>query len=298
MVAAMLAGLKNWEQGMPDAAAECFRKVVDAKLPEEDDWAVFYQKLAANYLADHEILKSGLFADEPADAAACEKRIAQLDEALAMLKTRGRARFNLRAWQLDLKRRAHLLAARAADTTPPPAEPVPSLDEVLASLAVFSENWRFAEAAEYLKGLPGDPPGASRDSLVAVAEAAAVFLTDIGEDLAKEPFAGELPLKDGRTVTGLAVADDGSLRATNNGGESIACQWSDFSADALIALHRVLVKRPSSEIERLRRHECAIAFDWLAGDRQRAQAAASNLAQSSPVFKKRWETIAGGLPKS
>lgn len=299
MAAAMLAGLKNWEQGMPDAAAECFRKVVDAKLPEEDDWAVFYQKLAANYLADHEILKSGLFSDEPADAAACEKRIAQLDEALAILKTRGRARFNLRAWQLDLKRRSHLLAARAADTTPPPAEPVPSLDEVLARLAVFSENWRFAEAAEYLKGLPGDPPGASRDSLVAVAEAAAVFLTDIGEDLAKEPFSGELPLKDGRTVTGLAVADDGSLRATkNDGGETIACQWSDFSADALIALHRVLVKRPSSEIERLRRHECAIAFDWLAGDRQRAQAAASNLAQSSPVFKKRWETIAGGLPKS
>jgi tRNA A-37 threonylcarbamoyl transferase component Bud32 len=297
MVAAMLAGLKNWEQGMPDAAVECFRKVVAAKLPEEADWAVFYQKMAGHYLADHEILKSGLFADEPADAAACEQTIAQLDEALAMLKTRGRARFNLRAWQLDLKRRSHLLAANSA-ATGTGSSPGPSIDEVLARLADLAENWRFAEAADYLKGLPGDPQGASRESLVAIAEAARVFLRDSGEDLASEPFAGELPMRDGRLVTGLAAADDGSLRATTADGESIACQWRDFTADALIALHRVLVKRPASESERLRRHECAIAFDWLAGDRQRALAAAANLAQSSPAFKQRWDAIAGGLPKS
>jgi hypothetical protein len=302
MVAAMLAGLKNWEQGLPDAAVPCFRKVVDAKLPEEEKWAVFYQQIAANYLADHEILKSALFTGEPADAAACETTISQLDEALALLKTRGRARFNLRAWQLDLKRRSNLWAAReqarSADTLADlPPQPAPPLDEVLVNLAGFARNWRFAEAAAYLKGLPGDPPGATRDSLAAVAEAAGVFLTDIGDDLAQEPYVGELPLKDGRAVKGLAAAADGSLRAYLNGGETIACEWSDFTADALIALHRVLVKRPESETERLRRHECAIAFDWLAGDRQRALAAASNLAQSSPEFSKRWETIAAGLPE-
>jgi eukaryotic-like serine/threonine-protein kinase len=299
MVAAMLAGLKNWEQGMTDAAAESFRKVADAKLAEEDGWAVFYQKLAANYLADHEILKSPLFTEEPADAAGCLKTISQLDEALAMLKTRGRARYNLRAWQLDLKRRSHLLEAReaerarTAEVKPPPA---PTLDEVLARLAEFSGHWRFAEAITYLKELSGDPPGASRDSLAAVAEAAQSFLTEIGKDLAKEPFAGDLTMKDGRMVKGLAAAN-GSLRATMSGGENIACELSDFSADALIALHRVLVKRPAGEAERQHRHECAIAFDWLAGDRQRALAAAANLASSSPVFKKHWETIAEGLPE-
>jgi hypothetical protein len=173
---------------------------------------------------------------------------------------------------------------------------MPTLDEVLARLAEFSENWRFADAIAYLKALPGDPPGASRDSLVAVAEAARSFLTDTGKDLAKEPFAGDLTMKDGRMVNGLAAAN-GSLGATLSGGENIACELSDFPADALIALHRVLVKRPAGETERLRRHECAIAFDWLAGDRQRALAAAANLASSSPVFRKHWETIAEGLPQ-
>lgn len=302
VVAAMLAGLKNWEQGMLDAAAESFQKVVKGKLPEEESWAGFYQKMAANYLADYKILKSGLFTNEPENAAACDKAISQLDEELAMLKTRGRARFNLRAWQLDLKRRSHLLAAQetakaSVKPVPEPPKPVPSLDEVFARLADFSKEWKFSEAVDYLKKLPGDPPGASRHSLVTLAEAAKDFLAGIRKDLEKEPFYGELQMKDGRTITGLAATNDGSLRATRNGGPSITCQWSDFNADALIALHRVLVKRPATEAERLRRHECAIAYDWLAGDRQRALAAAANLAQTSDAFKKRWDGIVKGLPK-
>lgn len=98
-------------------------------------------------------------------------------------------------------------------------------------------------------------------------------------------------------VKGLSAAADGSLRATKSGGEIIACELGDFTADSLIALHRVLMKRSASETERMRRNECAIAFDWLAGDRQRALAAATKLADSSPDFRKRWEAIAGGLPE-
>jgi hypothetical protein len=65
----------------------------------------------------------------------------------------------------------------------------------------------------------------------------------------------------------------------------------------LIALHRIFVKTPQSELERLRRHQCAIAFDWLAGNRERSLSAAALLVQSSPTFKRQWETIAAGLPK-
>jgi len=80
-------------------------------------------------------------------------------------------------------------------------------------------------------------------------------------------------------------------------GRSRPCEWTDFPPDALIALHRVIVRNPKSEAERLRRHECAIAFDWLAGNRERALAAASVLSQTSPVFKQRWDEISSGLPK-
>jgi hypothetical protein len=296
----MLAGLKNWEQGLADQAAACFSTVIAAELPPDERWSAVYQKLAAGYLADHQVLSGPLFAEEPADKADCEALIARLDKALATLKTRGRARFNVRAWQLDLKRRSILFEAAAAAKPAPPAPPEntsPPLAEVLARLAEFSSDRRFAEAAGYLKSLPGDPPGASRAALLAIAEAAAVFLTDIEEDLVREPFTGELPLKSGGIVSRVAIGTTGVITATSATGKVRPCKWSDFPPDALIAMHRVLVKHPTGEIERLSRHECAIAFDWLAGNRQRALAAASKLSQGSPAFKQRWDSIASGLPE-
>lgn len=108
VAAAMLAGLKNWDQGMLDPAASWFTKVVAAKLPQDDAWAAIYQRLAADYLSDHRVLSSPLFENAPADKAACEAAIEQLDAVLATLKTQGRARFNVRAWQLDLRRQMKL----------------------------------------------------------------------------------------------------------------------------------------------------------------------------------------------
>ncbi len=291
LAAAMLAGLKDWDQGMPDKAAACFNTVAAVKLPPEDQWAAFYQKIAADYLHDHGILSGGLFTVEPADREECVKSIKLLDETLATLKTRGRASFNVRAWQLDLKRRVILLAG--SGNAPPAARQ----ETVLGKLAEFTAERKFAEAAVWLKELPDVAPGVSREALLAVAEAASAFLTDIGEDLAREPFSGEVPLKDGGSVTRVSVGTDGSITAVPASGATRACAWKEFSPDGLIAMHRVLVANPASETERLRRHECAIAFDWLTGNRERALAAAAKLSEISPAFRKRWDAISAGLPR-
>jgi tRNA A-37 threonylcarbamoyl transferase component Bud32 len=305
VIAGMLAGLKNWEQGLLDPAAACFESVVSAKLTSQEQWAGVYQKLAADYLVDHQLLAGPLFAEEPADKAGCEALIARLDEALATLKTGGRARFNTLAWRADLMRRAKLLeSAPAAKPAPPevpaPQEPAtpsaPAREEALARLAEFSREWRFQEAAAYLKQLPADPPGVSRSALLAIAESAEAFLSATGRDLAKEPFTGELPLANGETVARVAIGASGDIVATSANGDPRPCSWSDFAPDSLIAIHRVLVKDLTSETERLRRHEWAIAFDWLVGNRERALSAAARLSQSSPAFKERWEFIAAGLP--
>ena len=300
VIAAMLGGLKDWEQGLTDSAAGCFSAVVSAKLPADDRWAAIYQGLAADYLADHQALSGPLFARLPADRAACEAAISELDSVLASLKTRGRARFNVRAWQLDLRRHAKLL-----DTSKPapPAEAVqpetfsPGLAEVLARLGGFAGECRFQDAASYLKSLAADPPGATRSSLLAMAESSAVFLADIEDDLAREPVSADLELKTGEVMGKVSMAGDGVILATSADGQSKRCKWGDFSPDALITLHRLYVKNPKSELERLRRHECAIAFEWLAGSRERAFAAAAVLAQGSAAFKQRWDSISGGLPK-
>jgi len=109
MLAAALAGLKNWEQGMPAPAAACFKAVVAAKLPPDDQWAAIYQQLAADYLTDYQLLSGPLFATEPTDKEGCEAAIRELDEALKNLKTHTRAKFDVRAWQLDLAKKASLM---------------------------------------------------------------------------------------------------------------------------------------------------------------------------------------------
>ena len=118
----MLAGLKNWEQGMLDQAAVCFTTLVSAKLSQDDQWVAIYQSLAKDYLDDHKRLSGPLFTQVPADKAGCEAAIAELDMVLVSLKTRGRAKFNVRAWQLDLARRAKLMGGSASAA--PAGQPV------------------------------------------------------------------------------------------------------------------------------------------------------------------------------
>ena len=103
-------------------------------------------------------------------------------------------------------------------------------------------------------------------------------------------------MKSGEPFTRISIDLDGAIMVTGADGEPRGSTWAEISPDSIIGLHRTLVKNPRSELERLRRHECAIAFDWLAGNRERALIAASTLSDSSPAFKLRWQAIAAGLP--
>jgi len=295
----MLAGLKDWEQGATAEAAIYLSAVANARLNGNDQWIKVYQNLARDYLADLELLSGPVFEKSPSDKAGCDAAVADLDQVLASLKTRGRARFNVRAWQLDLARKASLLAASketpagSSVTKPQTAD----LAEVMTRLSEFAGECRFLDAAKYLKSLPADPQGAKLTSLLTVADSAAVFLADIEQDLVKGPVSAELAMKSGEVVKKIAADAGGGIVTTDANGKTQQHAWSEFSADALIALHRILVKNPKSELERLRRHQCAIAFDWLAGNRERGLSAAALLCQSSPGFKQQWESIASGLPK-
>ncbi len=295
----MLAGLKNWEQGLPERAIPFFSEVVAAKLSPEDQWLSVYQDLARDYLADHQLLSHEVFATLPANADACREAVATIEELIPTIKTRGRARFNMRAWQLDLTRHASLLEVVNEEPEPAPttSETPSSLAAVMETLKNYANECRFIEAARFVRSLPADPDGATRASLLAITESAAVFLADIEQDLTKGVVAAEFPMKSGETVVEISINDDMSILTTGADGDKRAQSWDKFSPDALISLHRILVRNPVSELERLRRHQCAIAFDWIAGNRERALSAAAQLCKSSPEFKRNWETIASGLPE-
>lgn len=104
----LLAGLKNWEQGDLTGAVGFFTAVTGVKLAQQDSWLSVYQKLAGDYLADFKDLSAPVFEQAPKGKLACQQAIDELNSILTKLRTRGRARFNVNAWKLDLERLARL----------------------------------------------------------------------------------------------------------------------------------------------------------------------------------------------
>lgn len=299
VVAWMLAGLKNWEQGMREEASPYFSDVASAKISADQQWLTIYQKFAKDYLADLESLSGTVFTKLPADPAGCEAAVNELDEILGTLKTKGRARFNVRAWQLDLTRHAKLLAT--PEVTPTKTSTAMTNqwdpDTVMAKLNEFSNSCRFSEASEYLKSFPAEPADAMRDSLLSLTEAAAEFLGDLKTNLSKQAVTGEFLMKSGAVVRGISADSAGSIITLDDSGQGQSAKWEDFAPDTLIALHRIYMKNPISETDRLLRHEQAISYGWLTGNREAAHTAAASLSQSSSAFKSRWNSIKSGLPQ-
>lgn len=290
VMAWMLAGLKNWEQGLLPVAAVFFQAVTAAKPSQQDAWIGDYQKIAANYLADFKLLSGPLFTTLPKDQAACGQVLVALDELLPTLKTRGRARFNTEAWQADVARISR--AAAAAATRPPP-----DLATVLGVLTQLGGKCDFVAASAYLRNLSEDPAGATCGSLRALTDSAAVFLGDLGRDLKRGELTLSGRLKSGEAFTKVTAANSAGLLLVTLNGRPRECSWAEIAPDSVIEIYRLVIKKESDEAKKIPRHETAIAFEWLTGDRAAALAKATQLAKLSPTFKIHWETIAEGLPE-
>ncbi|MCP5533637.1 MAG: serine/threonine protein kinase [Akkermansiaceae bacterium] len=298
VVGNMIAGLKNWEQGLLDQAAKCFTAARDAETGAGEDWLRVYQRIAGDYLADRKALAGPLFENLPASPEACEQTTNELNAVLATLRTRGRARFNVRAWQLDIARHAKLLETSPDHKNEAPARPAASTDELLARISEMTSQYRFAEVVSLLKSDAAEAlPAGTRPSLLAMEESALNFLSDLEHDLQKSPLETDIELTDHTKAKMVSCVKPGEIEVKLADGSTRMCGWDAFPADALIALHRELVKNPGSELERLRRHECAIAFDWLVGNRDRAATAAATLSQGSDSFKERWDSMSSGFPR-
>jgi tRNA A-37 threonylcarbamoyl transferase component Bud32 len=315
----MLGGLKNWEQGLTKQAADdFFRPVVSARFTSKDQWVISYQKIAERYLNDQQRLSDPIFDEVPATKEACVAISGKLDQLLPKLETKGRAKFNVRAFQLDVKRQLKLLDAPPVPSTPsepkladgrqvtffeptvPDAVPVPAPDsptmpavDPIARFDELTKACKFEEAAEYLKSLTAEPPGATRESLLSISAAASSFLGFLEEDMNRSPDPVQLKLRSGATLENIKVPKQGRLVSSTDGAEH---EWGEIDPESVIYLYRMAARNRVAEIDKLQRHESAIAYDWLVGDRNRAKLAAERLSTDSEVFKRRWDSLASGLP--
>ena len=294
-VASLIAGLKNWEQGGFDQALPFLRAFSTEPSLATDNVLAWYQKTMNGYLGDYERMKSASLGSDPKTAESCREEIAQLNETLALLETKGRARFNIRARQLDLAK-----LERAFSNPQRPNDNAGSVlqdgEKLLRDIDFYAKGYRFAEIVEKLNEFKGDPPGCKRASLMVVSRASLRLLSEIEAELLKGQVNLPMTLKDGTAIVSLVVKDD-RFYSKKQSGEVREIRWMDLAPDQVIKLNAELVKRLTTEPDRTRRNESAIAFEWLSGERGSAIAAAESLAKKSEAFRGRWEEVSPGLPK-
>ncbi|WP_386821269.1 serine/threonine-protein kinase [Luteolibacter algae] len=292
----LIAGLKNWEQGGLDQAKPFFELISEDDSLGSDPVLAWYQLTARKYLNDYQLLKSGAMDSQPVTEKECKEAIAELERIGKLLKTRGRAIFNVASRQSDFNQLAKSFSKIRKERPQPTLSP-PDKPNVMDRLSELAASYRFVDLVDLVSGLDTDPPESTREALLAISQSALVFLSEMEADLAKRAAVVDFSLKSGKTIQLIAVSGEGKLLGKLVDGTVRDLSWSDFTADQLIELHRILVKNPVSEMERLRRHESAIAFDWLAGDRQRAISAADKLSAESAGFRQRWDGLIAGLPQ-
>lgn len=278
---ALLAGLKNWEHGLLDAAEPQFLHVAGASPRGGNAWIKTYTPIVKAYLADLAILRTmepDNFALPPDE---CRKRIDELEVIRGELKTRGRARFNVRCWQLELEK-----AARGMGR--PAARPGPD------QLGALFRDCRFADADEVLRRWDPDKEEdqVRRRSLTLLNQAAIAFLAELGEKATAAGSGGPVRNRDGVSFPKVMGGGADGLQVVGEDGKPVRLAWSELDPESLIDLHRQLVKDSAAELETFRRHEQAIAFGLLAGDPERAKSAGEKLARLSSAFRRRWEQIA------
>lgn len=294
LMAALIHGLKNWDQGMPDAAKPHFAAVMAVEAKGADTWVEPYQKIIAGYVSDAELIGRLAAEKMPDTADACRSLANELHGVHSGLKTKGRARFNIRALQLDLEKRARLLES-SAPAAPAEGEGTPEAPggDRLAAARSAAAECRFSEAAGLLKESKDDPKAAA---LLLLVEAADAFLADLEEQMANPPADLDLQLRDATKLERISGAHPGGLLATEAGGRSRDVSWSELSPDSMVGIHRALVKNEANDLEKMRSYEQVIAFDILAGNAERGKKTGNDLAAKSPTFKRRWDALLPGIP--
>lgn len=304
LMASLIHGLKNWEQGLLAEARPHFDAILAVDAEGTDAWLEPYKAIILEYVKDHEKLIAAIPDKYPDTAGACHGLVNELHAVHASIRTKGRAKYNIRAVQLDLEKLARQLEAKdnTATAAGDPSEDsgdksddTPAMDPLVAARAANSEC-RFADAVEILKATEfSQAETPASQALLTLTEAADAFLSDLEEKLQTKQEEMPLEMKNAVKLQKVTGSRPGGVNAIDVAGQSREVSWSELSPDSVIELHRALVKDETNELERLRRHEQAIAFDLLAGNAQRAKEAAGVLASRYPAFKRRWDSMQPAL---
>lgn len=288
-----VAALKEWEQGNWNLAVSKFRRVMGSFSSTDGSSGAYYEAVSRNYLADYQLLRT--YYSKPIQIKSQKEGDTVLQELEALpksLKTLGRARLNVQAWQRQvkmqqsqllieqkLKRDQQLLANRiaAARWKKQRAQIEASIEQY--QLSALDEKLKQAKALD----------AESKSWLEQIR-----YLSDLVQGLYKQTVTKlddldlSYPLMIGEAYGLIVGASADGLFVEDEYGQESVLSWDDVDAEVLIDLHRELMSLDSEE-DHTEWQKSLVAFAYLAGLNDFAKLGAEKLANENPEFAKQWQ---------
>lgn len=276
--------LKSWEQGRLEEAADRFVSFHEGGPWLEAEWMEAYLTQADNYLEDWKTLHELDHQIAGKDRVALEDCLAGLEEAYEKLQTRGRAPYNVKAWQSKVVQRLRELGARRVSA---------EWKEYRSRLTrEFVRAGRFTLGASWLEGLSlgGDLERRQR----AVLRQYCKFAGELQEELRKvlAPGAAEIELRSRNDVifTTILGSREGGILVEER-GRTRELTWGEVAPGSVLELHRHLREVTTGADLLEKRLRQAIAYAWLQGEQATADALAVELGEQGTSFAEEWRRV-------
>jgi predicted Ser/Thr protein kinase len=249
--------LKMWEQGQLDRSRDHLMMLVDAGPWEDAEWMSIYQELAHTYLEEHARLGEVGGRIEMTDVAAMQAKHDELAELYVLLRTRGRARFNVRAWQADLKTGMRQI------------EDAKGVSQWGATREKVFKLWREGEFVAAKKALvkfqpSTDETALQKSAMLALVESAVRLMHKLGQTEKGAVFDEKIRERGGREFDRLLRGERGSL-VVMRGGNRFLLGIERFELGSLLAMHLHLLRAVEDEDARKLGLGAATAFAIMSG---------------------------------
>jgi len=268
--------LKLWDQGLIPESVPLFEKILSAPIQSEFEWFSVYQKQAEDYLHDARLLIESDKNDLPSTRDEALAQLSDLAEGLGQIRTKGRARFNIRSKQIYLTRVRKGLELRPENLADL------SLSERVSKVKEHAQACRFKAARDLIFPKDLDEEAATALAWTYLLEKASAFLGEL-----EKITPWETTTRAGELFKVIAASEIG---IDTDEGKRFA--WSELDPESLLTIHR-----ESPMADRLALREQAIAFAWLSGLHEEAEAEAEELAAESSAFSKRWRKVLVGISR-
>ncbi len=276
--------LKVWEQGEFERAHGMFEKFLRRGAWSGAEWMDAYRRLVRRYVADYQLLADVDYGTDGKSRAELQAGIGVLDELYDSLLTRGRARYNVKVWQNDLRLRLRYFRTRKVE------DRWSALCEEVEG-SYFTEG-QFAAGARELQKIE------LKEGLERSQRAALLFFCKEGEGFIEElsrllgPGADgvELNTRSGSSYTRVIGSQEGGLMV-EKAGVAFSLDWGEIDPRSLLLLHRSLVDGSGGEEKKEELLLQAMSFAWLRKLREEAHGVAEEVIRLRPDFAVQWEQI-------